>query len=161
MQIAQKLYQGIEIEGETIGLITYMRTDGTNLSKDALDTFREYIKDEFGNEYVPDEPISYAGKKAKNAQEAHEAIRPTDIMRAPDSVKKYLSLDQHKLYDLIWSRALSSQMQPAQFDRNTITISSDDNGTVCKASGSVIKFDGFLKVMKDNKKKMTRIYFRK
>ena len=73
-------------------------------------------------------------------------------MRAPDAVKKYLSPDQHKLYDLIWSRALSSQMKPAQFDRNTITIMSDDNGTICKASGSVIKFDGFLKVMKDTKK---------
>ncbi len=88
MQIAQKLYQGIEIDGETIGLITYMRTDGTNLSTDAIDTFREYIKSQFGSEYVPDSPVSYSGKKAKNAQEAHEAIRPTDIMRAPDTVKK-------------------------------------------------------------------------
>jgi len=152
MQIAQKLYQGIEIEGETIGLITYMRTDGTNLSTDAVDTFRKYIKNEFGEEYVPETPLNYAGKKAKNAQEAHEAIRPTDIMRAPNTVKKYLSPDQHKLYDLIWSRALSSQMGSAKFDRNTITILSEDNGTICKASGSVIKFDGFLKVMKDNKK---------
>jgi len=152
MQIAQKLYQGIEIDGETIGLITYMRTDGTNLSTDAIDTFRGYIKNEFGSEYVPDSPASYSGKKAKNAQEAHEAIRPTDIMRTPNTVKKYLSPDQHKLYDLIWSRALSSQMKPAQFDRNTITISSNDNRTICKAGGSVIKFDGFLKVMKDHKK---------
>jgi len=152
MQIAQKLYQGIEINGETIGLITYMRTDGTNLSTDAIDTFRNYIKEEFGAEYVPDNPASYSGKKAKNAQEAHEAIRPTDIIRAPDKLKKYLNADQYKLYNLIWSRALSSQMKPAQFDRNTITIGSNDNGTTCKASGSVIKFDGFLKVMKDNKK---------
>jgi len=152
MQIAQKLYQGIEIDGETVGLITYMRTDGTNISTDAIDTFRKYIKSKFGVEYVPDNPTSYSGKKAKNAQEAHEAIRPTDIMRAPDTVKKYLSPDQHKLYDLIWSRALSSQMKPAQFDRNTITIKSNDNRTICKASGSVIKFDGFLKVMKDKKK---------
>ena len=152
MQIAQKLYQGIEIDGETIGLITYMRTDGTNLSTDAIDNFRKYIKDEFGSEYVPDKPVDYIGKKAKNAQEAHEAIRPTDIMRAPETLKKYLSPDQHKLYNLIWSRALSSQMKPAQFDRNTITIMSDDKGTICKASGSVIKFDGFLRVMKDNKK---------
>ena len=152
MQIAQKLYQGIEIDGETIGLITYMRTDGTNLSKDAVDTFREYIKNEFGKEYVPDSANSYSGKKAKNAQEAHEAIRPTDILRAPNMVKKYLSPDQHKLYDLIWSRAISSQMKPAQFDRNTITITSDDNETICKASGSVVKFDGFLKIMKDNTK---------
>ena len=152
MQIAQKLYQGIEIEGETIGLITYMRTDGTNLSTDAISSFREYIKKEIGKEYLPESPLNYTGKKAKNAQEAHEAIRPTDIMRAPDSVKKYLSPDQNKLYDLIWSRALSSQMESAKFDRNTITISTDDSATICKASGSVIKFDGFLKVMKDTKK---------
>ena len=152
MQIAQKLYQGIEIEGETIGLITYMRTDGTNLSTDAISSFREYIKKEIGEEYLPESPLNYTGKKAKNAQEAHEAIRPTDIMRAPDSVKKYLSPDQNKLYDLIWSRALSSQMESAKFDRNTITISTDDRATICKASGSVIKFDGFLKIMKDTKK---------
>ena len=152
MQIAQKLYQGIEIDGETIGLITYMRTDGTNLSTDAVSSFRDYIKKEFGDEYLPENPLNYSGKKAKNAQEAHEAIRPTDIMRAPDTLKKYLSPDQHKLYDLIWSRALSSQMESAKFDRNTITITSEDNETICKASGSVIKFDGFLKVIKDNKK---------
>ena len=152
MQIAQKLYQGIEIEGETIGLITYMRTDGTNLSSDAITSFRSYIENELGKEYLPEEPLNYTGKKAKNAQEAHEAIRPTDIMRAPGTIKKYLSADQHKLYDLIWSRALSSQMESAKFDRNTITISSDDNETICKTSGSVIKFDGFLKIMKDNKK---------
>ena len=146
MQIAQKLYQGIEIEGETIGLITYMRTDGTNLSKDAVSTFRDYIKKEIGNEYLPENILNYSGKKAKNAQEAHEAIRPTDIIRTPQSVKKYLSPDQNKLYDLIWSRALSSQMESAKFDRNTITITSDNNDTICKASGSVLKFDGFLKI---------------
>mgnify|MGYP005992489053 FL=1 len=146
MQIAQKLYQGVDIEGETIGLITYMRTDGTNLSKDAVVTFRDYIKKEIGNEYLPESALNYSGKKAKNAQEAHEAIRPTDIIRTPQSVKKYLSTDQNKLYDLIWSRALSSQMQSAKFDRNTITITSNNNDTVCKASGSVLKFDGFLKI---------------
>ena len=146
MQIAQKLYQGVDIEGETIGLITYMRTDGTNLSKDAVVAFRDYIKKEIGNEYLPESALNYSGKKAKNAQEAHEAIRPTDIIRNPQSVKKYLSTDQNKLYDLIWSRALSSQMQSAKFDRNTITITSNNNDTVCKASGSVLKFDGFLKI---------------
>ena len=152
MQIAQRLYQGIEIDGETIGLITYMRTDGTNLSKDAISSLRNYIKTEFGNEYLPNDPLNYSGKKAKNAQEAHEAIRPTDVIRSPSSVKKYLSPDQHKLYDLIWSRALSSQMESAKFDRNTITLTSDDSGTIFKASGSVIKFDGFLKIYKDQKK---------
>ncbi len=152
MQIAQRLYQGIEIDGETIGLITYMRTDGTNLSKDAITSLRSYIKTEFGNEYMPKDPLNYSGKKAKNAQEAHEAIRPTDIMRSPSSVKKYLSSDQHKLYDLIWCRALSSQMESAKFDRNTITLTSDDSSAIFKASGSVIKFDGFLKIYKDKKK---------
>ena len=152
MQIAQRLYQGIEIDGETIGLITYIRTDGANISKDAVPLFRDYIKKEYGDEYLPKEPLNYSGKKAKNAQEAHEAIRPTDIIRSPDKIKKYLSSDQNKLYDLIWSRALSSQMESAKFDRNTITINSNDDETICKASGSVIKFDGFLKVFKDQKK---------
>ena len=152
MQIAQKLYQGIEIEGETIGLITYMRTDGTNLSKDAISTFRDYIKNEIGNEYLPKDALNYSGKKAKNAQEAHEAIRPTDIIRTPQSIKKYLSTDQNKLYDLIWSRALSSQMESAKFDRNTITITSNNNDTICKASGSVLKFDGFIKIYNNQSK---------
>ncbi len=152
MQIAQKLYQGIEIEGETIGLITYMRTDGTNLSKDAVSAFRDYIQKEIGKEYLPKDALNYSGKKAKNAQEAHEAIRPTDIIRTPQSVKKYLSTDQNKLYDLIWSRALSSQMESAKFDRNTITIISDNNDTICKASGSVLKFDGFLKIYNNQNK---------
>ena len=148
MQIAQKLYQGIDIEGETIGLITYMRTDGTNLSKDAVNDFRNYIKKEFGEKYLPQDSLNYSGKKAKNAQEAHEAIRPTDVLRTPHSIKKYLSADQTKLYDLIWSRALSSQMESAKFDRNTITIMTEDNKTICKATGSVLKFDGFLKIYK-------------
>ncbi len=152
MQIAQKLYQGIEIEGETIGLITYMRTDGTNLSKDAVSSFRDYIQKEIGNEYLPEDALNYSGKKAKNAQEAHEAIRPTDIIRTPQSVEKYLSTDQNKLYELIWSKALSSQMESAKFDRNTITITSDNNDTICKTSGSVLKFDGFLKIYNNQSK---------
>ena len=152
MQIAQKLYQGIEIEGETIGLITYMRTDGTNLSKDAVSSFRDYIQKEIGNEYLPKDALNYSGKKAKNAQEAHEAIRPTDIIRTPQNVKKYLSTDQNKLYELIWSKALSSQMESAKFDRNTITITSDNNDTICKTSGSVLKFDGFLKIYNNQNK---------
>ncbi len=149
MQIAQKLYQGIEIEGETVGLITYMRTDGTNLSADAVSDFRNFIKKSYGSEYIPNEANNYSGKKAKNAQEAHEAIRPTDINRTPETVKNYLSTDQNRLYNLIWSKALSSQMVSAKFDRNTITIETDDKNTVCKASGSVLKFDGFLKIYKN------------
>ncbi len=146
MQLAQRLYQGIDIEGETLGLITYMRTDGTNISNDAIIDFRKYIENNFGNNYLPNHPLNYSGKKAKNAQEAHEAIRPTDIKRAPDSVKKYLSADQLKLYNLIWSRALSSQMESAKFDRNTIVIQSNNGKNIFKATGSVIKFDGFLKL---------------
>ena len=146
MQIAQRLYQGIDIEGDTIGLITYMRTDGTNISKDAIETFRSYINDNFGKNYLPQSPLNYSGKKAKNAQEAHEAIRPTEISRNPESLKKYLSSDQYKLYNLIWSRALSSQMESAKFDRKTITITSKDKENIFKASGSVLKFDGYLKL---------------
>ena len=146
MQIAQRLYQGIDIEGDTIGLITYMRTDGTNISKDAIETFRSYISDNFGKNYLPQSSLNYSGKKAKNAQEAHEAIRPTEISRNPESLKKFLSSDQYKLYNLIWSRALSSQMESAKFDRKTITITSKDTENIFKASGSVLKFDGYLKL---------------
>ncbi len=148
MQIAQRLYQGVEIDGETIGLITYMRTDGTNISKDSISKFRNYISNNYGEKYLPDTPLNYSGKKAKNAQEAHEAIRPTEVSRNPESLKKYLSTDQFKLYNLIWSRALSSQMESAKFDRKTITFSSDDGKNICKANGSVLKFDGYLKLSK-------------
>ncbi len=146
MQIAQRLYQGIDIDGETVGLITYMRTDGTNISKDAVASFRDFIAQNYGNDYLPPSALNYSGKKAKNAQEAHEAIRPTEISRVPDDMKKYLSTDQYKLYNLIWSRSLSSQMESAKFDRKTVTISSDDEKNIFKASGSTLKFDGFLKV---------------
>ena len=146
MQIAQRLYQGIDIEGDTVGLITYMRTDGTNISKEAVTDFRNFIENNHGTKYLPTTPNNYAGKKAKNAQEAHEAIRPTDIKKKPSDLKKYLSTDQLKLYDLIWSRALSSQMNPAEFDRNSIQIASEDDSIIFNASGSILKFDGFLKI---------------
>ena len=153
MQIAQRLYQGIDIDGETVGLITYMRTDGTNISNDAITIFRDFITKKYGDNYLPISPINYSGKKAKNAQEAHEAIRPTEIKRIPEDMRKYLSTDQYKLYNLIWSRSLSSQMESAKFDRKTITITSDDNKNILKASGSTLKFDGFLKVsrLEENK----------
>ena len=157
MQIAQRLYQGIDIEGDTVGLITYMRTDGTNISNDALTDFRDFIKKNYGDNYLPKEPNNYSGKKAKNAQEAHEAIRPTDISRSPDSMKKFLSTDQIKLYDLIWSRALSSQMEAAKFDRKTITIISTDNLNQFKCSGSTIKFDGFLKITRTDEDENDKI----
>ena len=146
MQLAQKLYQGIEIEGETNGLITYMRTDGTQISNDAVAEFRDLIIKDFGKEYVPENPNTYEGKKAKNAQEAHEAIRPTEIKRKPSDLKKYINSDQLKLYELIWSRALSSQMMPAEFNRNSIIISTKDDTINFTANGSVCKFDGYLKV---------------
>ena len=125
-----------------------MRTDGTNISKDAIEDFRNFIENNYGENYLPKEANNYSGKKAKNAQEAHEAIRPTDIKRTPEEMKKFLSTDQIKLYDLIWSRALSSQMEPAKFDRKTITIASEDNLDQFKCSGSTLKFDGFLRVIK-------------
>jgi DNA topoisomerase-1 len=146
MQIAQRLYQGVEIEGETTGLITYMRTDGTQISKEAIVDFRNLIEKDFGKEYLPINPNTYEGKKAKNAQEAHEAIRPTDITRKPNDVKKYVNADQLKLYNLIWSRAMSSQMNPAEFYRNSIIIASEDEKINFKANGSIVKFEGFLKV---------------
>ena len=146
MQIAQRLYQGIDIEGETTGLITYMRTDGTQISQEAISQFRELIKGEYGKEYLPETINTYEGKKAKNAQEAHEAIRPTNINRKPNDIKKYVNADQFKLYELIWSRALSSQMNPAEFYRNSIIISSSDGKINFRANGSIVKFDGFLKV---------------
>tara|TARA_B100000989_G_scaffold289813_1_gene262167 strand:+ start:2564 stop:5131 length:2568 start_codon:yes stop_codon:yes gene_type:complete len=157
MQIAQRLYQGIEIDGDTKGLITYMRTDGTNISKEMIPLFRKYIERNYGNSYLPEQPNNYSGKKAKNAQEAHEAIRPTDINNSPTIIKKYLSTDQFKLYDLIWSRALSSQMQSAKFDRKTILIESDDKTNILKASGSSIKFDGYLKLQKSENKEDEKI----
>jgi DNA topoisomerase-1 len=146
MQIAQRLYQGVDIKGETTGLITYMRTDGTQISNEAVVDIRNLIEKDFGKEYLPINPNTYEGKKAKNAQEAHEAIRPTDITRKPNDVKKYVNADQLKLYDLIWSRALSSQMNPAEFYRNSIIISSEDQKINFRANGSVFKFDGFLKI---------------
>ena len=152
MQIAQRLYQGIDIEGDTVGLITYMRTDGTQISKDAIEDFRNFINKMHGKEYLPENPNSYIGKKAKNAQEAHEAIRPTDITKKPSDMKKYLSTDQSKLYELIWNRALSSQMTPAEFDRKSILIESPDKKIGFKANGSTIKFEGFLKVYKFEEK---------
>ena len=152
MQIAQRLYQGIDIEGDAVGLITYMRTDGTQISKDAIEDFRDFINKIHGKEYLPENPNSYIGKKAKNAQEAHEAIRPTDITKKPSDMKKYLSTDQSKLYELIWNRALSSQMTPAEFDRKSIIIESPDKKIGFKANGSTVKFEGFLKVYKFEEK---------
>ena len=153
MQIAQRLYQGIDIEGETVGLITYMRTDGTQISNESISSFRDYISSNYGKQYLPETQNNYSGKKAKNAQEAHEAIRPTEIIRTPSEIKKYVNSDQFKLYDLIWKRALSSQMQNAEYDRNTIILSSKDETIKFRASGSILKFDGFLKLYQEIERK--------
>ena len=146
MQIAQKLFQGVEINGETVGLITYMRTDSTELSGEAISSYREYLKENFTDAYLPEEIRTYKSKKAKNAQEAHEGIRPTDIKITPDVVKKYLDEDGNKLYRLIWKRSLASQMSSAQYERTSIDITSDDKILQLRANGSIQKFDGFLNV---------------
>lgn len=152
MQVAQKLYEGIDIGGETTGLITYMRTDGVQIAPEAIDAARTAIKDTFGNNYVPEKPRFYS-TKAKNAQEAHEAIRPTDFMRTPDSVKQYLDSDQVKLYDLVWKRAIASQMTPADIERTTVEIEAikgSDHANL-RATGSVIQFDGFIAAYTDQR----------
>ncbi len=151
MQVAQRLYQGIDIEGETVGLITYMRTDGTDISLDAVADCRAYIKNEIGEKYLPSEARNYSGKKAKNAQEAHEAIRPTDITRTPNSLKLKLDKDQMRLYELIWNRTVSSQMESAEFERTAIDFTNQSSSIIFRANGSIQKFDGFLKLYQEVK----------
>ena len=121
-----------------------MRTDGTNISKEALPIFRKFISDNFGNDYLPDEPINYSGKKAKNAQEAHEAIRPTAISRHPESLSSFLDAEQLKLYELIWRRTMSSQMQSAELDETAADISNKNKSIVFRANGSQVHFPGFF-----------------
>jgi DNA topoisomerase-1 len=151
MQIAQRLYQGIDIKGETIGLITYMRTDGTDISIDAINDCRKYIQENIGKQYLPAEARNYSGKKAKNAQEAHEAIRPTDINRTPEMMRSVLDKDQFRLYELIWNRTVASQMESAEFERTAIDFSNKDKSIIFRANGSVQKFDGFLKLYQEVK----------
>jgi DNA topoisomerase-1 len=145
MRIAQRLYEGIEAEGETIGLITYMRTDGVDIAEEAITAARRMIGSEYGDRYVPDAPRRYQ-TKAKNAQEAHEAIRPTDVTRRPRDVRSYLDSDQARLYELIWLRTVASQMESAELERTTadITAKVDSRLIELRATGTVIKFDGFL-----------------
>ena len=145
MSIAQRLYEGISLEGETVGLITYMRTDGLQLSAEAIGQARSYIKDAYGPAYVPDEARVYKSK-AKNAQEAHEAIRPTDPARTPQSIRAQLTLDQLKLYTLIWQRMLACQMASATFDQVIADINLRDTDAVFRATGQTLAFEGFIKV---------------
>ena len=145
MTIAQGLYMGIDINKETIALITYMRTDSITLSKDSIDTIRKNISEQYGDKYLPDKPIEYKSRK-KNAQEAHEAIRPTDISIRPESIKDYLSEEQFKLYDLIWKRTLASQMTSAETNQNTLQIDCEEKNITLKATLGKLIFDGYKKV---------------
>lgn len=145
MRIAQRLYEGTEINGETVGLITYMRTDGVQMAPEAIRATRKLIGEKYGDKYLPDSARIYS-TKAKNAQEAHEAIRPTDLNRTPDEVKRYLDADQAKLYQLIWSRTMASQMAASVSERTSVDLVASQGGdnVDLRASGSVITFDGFL-----------------
>jgi len=145
MQVAQKLYEGVDIGGETVGLITYMRTDGIQITPEAIPSIRDQISKSFSDRHVPNEPRMYSSK-AKNAQEAHEAIRPTDIARTPKEMAQYLDENGRKLYDLIWKRTIASQMASAEVERTAVDIRADGDGKTARlrANGSVIKFDGFL-----------------
>jgi DNA topoisomerase-1 len=149
MRIAQNLYEGVDIGGETVGLITYMRTDGFYIADEAISSIRNSIQSLYGDKYLPKSPRQYA-KKVKNAQEAHEAIRPTDISRTPSSIANYLTPEQLKLYELIWKRTIASQMESAIIDQVVIEIGSTDQKVILRATGSTIFFDGFYKVYQDN-----------
>jgi DNA topoisomerase-1 len=146
MMIAQQLYEGIELgDGEGVGLITYMRTDSVNIASEAIEKVRGFIADQYGKKYLPDEPNRFKSKKS--AQEAHEAIRPSDILRKPQDIKQYLNDDQLKLYELIWKRFVSCQMLPAIYQNTKIEVTAGINKF--GASGSVLSFDGYLSLYKD------------
>jgi DNA topoisomerase-1 len=152
MMIAQHLYEGIEIGSEgSVGLITYMRTDSTRVSEAALGEVRAFIGEQYGTNYLPEKAVHYRSKK--DAQDAHEAIRPTDVTRTPDSLASYLKPEELKLYRLIWQRFVASQMMPAIFDQTTIDIQA--GRFTFRATGSVLKFDGFLKVYQEGRDEKT------
>src|SRR5690606_10117784 len=152
MQVAQRLYEGLDVGGETVGLITYMRTDGVQMAPEAISAARAAIGKEFGDSYLPEKPCFYSAK-AKNAQEAHEAIRPTDFFRTPASVRQYLDADQARLYELIWKRAIASQMNAAEIERTTVEIEAvnGQRSANLRAVGSVIRFDGVIAADTDQK----------
>ena len=153
MAVAQQLYEGMELDGQGItGLITYMRTDSTNISDVALQEVRNYITDKYGTDYLPEEPPKYK-TRTQSAQEAHEAIRPTSVMRKPKLIKKYLSRDQFRLYRLIWQRFVASQMEPAVYKTLAVEILGEGelNEYLLRASGSQLEFPGFLVVYEEGK----------
>ena len=145
MRVAQRLYEGVDVGGETLGLITYMRTDGVQIAGEAVSAVRRVIEADYGAKYVPTAPRRYE-TKAKNAQEAHEAIRPTGLTLRPGQAKKFLDADQSKLYELIWLRTVASQMESAELERTTADIGARVAGRLLelRATGTVVKFDGFL-----------------
>ncbi|MPZ11216.1 MAG: type I DNA topoisomerase [Kiloniellaceae bacterium] len=150
MRVAQKLYEGIDIGGETVGLITYMRTDGVTLAQEALDGTRALISADYGDPYLPSAPRQYKSKQ-KNAQEAHEAIRPTDLFRRPKDVRGYLDDEARKLYELIWNRTVACQMASAELDQVAVDIDVDGSVARLRATGSIVTFDGFLRVYQEVK----------
>ena len=145
MSVAQSLYEGVSIRNEEIGLITYMRTDSPSIAKTAVDESRQFIQDNFGEKYLPSTPNIYKSK-SKNAQEAHECIRPTSAMRKPDDLKDYLNRDQFKLYELIWQKFVASQMKEAIFEQNIVKVTAKD--TIWQVVGEVLLFNGFLEIYK-------------
>ena len=151
MRVAQRLYEGVDIGGETVGLITYMRTDGVQIVDEAIRAVRGVIEADYGARYVPSSPRRYE-TKAKNAQEAHEAIRPTDLGRRPRDTKRYLDADQARLYELIWLRAVASQMESAELERTTVEVNAKVAGRLLdlRATGTVVKFDGFLTLYQES-----------
>jgi DNA topoisomerase-1 len=145
MRVAQRLYEGVNVGGEMVGLITYMRTDGVQIAEEAISSTRKVIENDYGKQYVPPAPRQYQAK-AKNAQEAHEAIRPTDLARRPRDAARFVDADQAKLYELIWLRTIASQMESAELERTTVDIAAKAGGRTIdlRANGTVVKFDGFL-----------------
>jgi DNA topoisomerase-1 len=145
MRVAQQLYEGIDVGSGTVGLITYMRTDSFSLAAEAVMQIRDYVKKNFEADYLPKSPIMYK-TKAKNAQEAHEAIRPTDIFRSPASVRQYLNDEQFKLYEMIWKRTLACQMTQAKYDAVSVDLAVGSDATLFRASGQTLVFPGFIAV---------------
>ncbi len=145
MRVAQQLYEGVEIGSGTVGLITYMRTDSFSMAAEAVMSIRDYVKKNFEADYLPKSPIMYK-TKAKNAQEAHEAIRPTDIFRTPASMRKYLNDEQFKLYEMIWKRSVACQMSPAKFDAVSVDLAVGSEANLFRASGQTLVFPGFIAV---------------
>jgi len=149
MRIAQQLYEGVDIGGQTVGLISYMRTDSVTLAQEALREIRDYVTAQFAPDYLPKAALVYKSK-AKNAQEAHEAIRPTSIARTPDTMREFLAPDQARLYEMIWKRTLACQMAPARFDTVSLDIRLGGDDTLFRASGQTLVFPGFIAVYQES-----------